>query len=426
MQTFTLDFKRNKYIYLYYLFLHLVCLSWTNIGMVAPSSLLRIVVTFAVFAPLAKYIWMAPAVIILFVGLRFNSVAPFGYIPQSWQIFEFIIIIVWLINRIFFKKNSKNCFTRKQIVLFLFLFLVDLFNFQPFSPIFLFVLMLYILYDCITNRTQLNLALFSFIILTITLSIYYFVYAKEFTASYYGSEAERAMWIDPNYFGVVLGVGVIIAGGYIFSAIKMTSNVVYKIIFIVSIILGFMVIALQASRGAMLAVASALIVQMLFSSAKWYHKFIFILFTVLGIIYLFQSNYFTLLIDRTLYGTGDSGRSSIWISKLTEWSENTFNLLGTGYGASVVKFTPYNYDCHNEFVSILINYGILGIVVVLKEIVTFITIYRNKSFICSVVAFLICSFMTLSPVTTSTGWTACPLLILLLYKFCQLEKRGEY
>lgn len=426
MQSFSLDIKHNKYIYLYYLFLHIVCLSWTNTEMVAPSSVLRLAVTFAVFVPLVKYIWMAPAVIILFVGLRFNSVAPFGYIPQSWRIFEIIIIVVSLANRLLYHNKFAFKFTSTQILLFVYLFMVDFINFQPFSPIFLFVTMLYLLYNSIRNSKELNLAMFAFVLLTITLSIYYFVFAKEFMSTYYGSEAERAVWIDPNYFGVVLGGGVVVAGAYLFSSIKVKLNIAYKIIFITCIILGFIVIALQASRGAMLAVTSALIIQMLFSSAGWYNKLVFITLSIVGVIYLFQSNYFALLIDRTLYGTGDSGRSDIWASKLGEWSENLFNFLGTGYRSSFVKFAPYNYDCHNEFVSILINYGIIGALILSKNVFDIIVKYRNRSFAWSMFAFLFCAFMTLSPITQQTGWTTCPFLILVLYKFDQIERRGEY
>lgn len=427
MQEFTLDIERNKYIYLYYLLLHLVCLSWTNIGMVAPSSVLRMVVTFAVFIPLVKYIWMAPAVIILFVGLRFNSVAPFGYIPQSWEIYEYIIIVIALFHVLIYRENYPLFrFTKEQICLFIFLFIIDLINLQPFSPIFLYVLMLYLLYNSITDSKELHLALFAFVILTITLSIYYFLFAKEFMLSYYGSEADRAIWIDPNYFGILLGCGVVISSAYLFSAINVSLNMIYKIIFIVCIILGFMVIALQASRGAMLATVIALIIQLLFSSTSLYTKFFFTILAVVGVVYLFESNYFTLLIDRTMYGSGDSGRSDIWMSKIGEWLKDSYNIMGTGYRSSVIQYAPYNYDCHNEFVSILINYGIIGLFIALINIFILLIKYINNSFIWSIVLFISTAFMTLSPITEQTGWPACPFLLLLLYKFVQLKKNGEF
>lgn len=426
MQTFTLDIKRNKYIYLYYLFLHLVCLSWTNTAMVAPSLALRLAVTIAVFVPLVKYFWMTPAVIILFVGLRFNSVAPFGYIPQSWNNYCLMILIIALFHSILYKQKSLFKFSRPQILLFFFLFFVDLLNFQPITPILTFALSLFVLYNGINDKIALNLAMFSFLLLTITLSIYYFIFAKEFMVAYYGSDAERATWVDPNYFGILLGCGIVISGGYLFSAIPVKISNLYRIIFTACIILGFLVITLQASRGAMLAIASALAIQLLFSKVKWYIKFISILLTAIGLIYLFQSDYFTLLIDRTLNDdSGGSGRFSIWTRKLEHWSESFWNLFGTGYAGVVTKFRPVNSDCHNEFVSTIINYGIIGITVMLGAFLRVMTIRRSRAFLWSGLAFLFVAFMTLSPFTCQTGWTACPLFIVLLYKYISLDKTRE-
>lgn len=427
MQTFTLDIKRNKYIYLYYLLLYVVCLSWTNTGMVAPSSVLRLVVTLAIFVPLIKNFWMAPAVIILFVGLRFNSVAPFGYIPQSWEIYEYAILVIAILHVAIFRRHrSLFKFTKTQIGLFFFLFFVDLLNLQPLTPILLFVLMLYLLYNAIDNESALNLTLFSFVLLTITLSLYYFVFAQEFMVSYYGSESERATWIDPNYFGVVLGCGVIISGAYLFSAIKVKLSMAYRVIYIICIVLGFIVITLQASRGAILAVAAALVIQLLFSQTKWYTKTFFIVLSVIGIVYLFRLDYFTLLIDRTLNDdTAGSGRGGIWASKLGQWSENFVNILGSGYGSSVSKFRPYNTDCHNEFVSIIINYGLVGACAVLGTILKLLSLRSNRSFIWSILAFVCVAFMTISPITCQTGWTSCPLLLMVLYKSISLGRSAN-
>ena len=427
MQTFTLDIKRNKYLYLYYLFLHLVCLSWTNTGLVAPPSVLRLAVTFAVFVPLVKYFWMAPAVIILFVGLRFNSVAPFGYIPQSWNIYCWLTLIIALFHSILYKKKSLFKFSNPQILLFFFLFFVDLFNYQLFSPLLTFSLTLFVLYNSINDRLALNLAMFSFVLLTITLSIYYFIFAQEFMMSYYGSDVERATWVDPNYFGVVLGCGIVFSGGYLFSAIPAKISNFYRIVFVTCIILGFLVITLQASRGAMLAIAGALVIQLLFSKVKWYIKFISILLSAIGIVYLFQSDYFTLLIDRTLNDDGGgSGRAEIWASKLEHWSESFWNLFGTGYAGVVTKFRPVNTDCHNEFISTVISYGIIGIAVMLGAFLKVMIIRRNRAFLWSGLAFLCIAFMTLSPFTCQTGWTACPLFIVLFYKYISLDKTREF
>lgn len=426
-QFFFIEFKQNKLIYLYYLLLHFVCLSWTNIAGVEPSLLARLAITAGVFLPLIKYFWMAPAVIILFAGLRFNSVAPFGYVPSSWYIYEYLILFVATLHATLYKNHKIFKFNNNQVVLFIFLFLVDLINLQPFTKIFLFALMLFVLYNGIQDKKAFNLAVLSFVILSITLSLYYFVFAKEFAITYYGSHEERATWVDPNYFGIVLGCGVILSSAYIYRSINVKINAIYKGIFITCIILGIMVIALQASRGAMLAVVIAISIQLLFSKTKFYIKLFLIAITIIGTVYLFQSDYFNLLLERIAEddGTG-SGRSKIWIRKLNDWSSHLINLLGGGFQASIDKFQPIKADCHNEYVSILLNYGVTGILILLLSVYKICRIVKNRFFIWSVATYILIAFMTLSPISCVTGWIACPFLILLLYKFIALDKREVY
>jgi hypothetical protein len=391
--------------------------------MVQPPTILRLAVTAGLFLPLIKNFWMAPAVIILFAGLRFNSIAPFGYVPQSWDIYEYLILIIAVLHVFIYKNKRILKFSRSQIFLFIFMFMVDLINMQPFSKIFLFILMLFLLYNSIQDRKSLNLVILSFIILTITLSIYYFVFAKEFMVSYsFDSHSERSTWVDPNYFGLLLGCGVILSSGYIYRSVNIKISIIYKVIFITCITLGFIVIALQASRGAMLAVSIAFIIQLLLSQAKPYMKIIFLLVTIVVVTYLFQSEYFNLLIERVENEGTDTSRFKIWLSKLSEWSENIFNYLGTGFYSSVTKFRPYNYDCHNEYVSIIINYGIIGISIFVSHIYKLLKERRNRTFIYSITCFILTTFMTLSPLTQQTGWIASPFLILLLYKFIALDK----
>lgn len=422
-QDFSIDFKRYKLIYLYYFLLHLVCLSWTNIAEIEPPLLARLVITAGVFIPLIKHFWMAPAVIILFAGLRFNSVAPFGYVPTSWHIYECLILFIATVHVSIYKNNKIFKFNKNQIFLFFFLFLVDLINLQPFTPIFLFSLMLFILYNSIQNKKAFNLAVLSFIILTITLSIYYFVFAKEFVVAYHGSHEERAVWVDPNYFGIVLGCGTILSSAYIYRTINVKINAIYKCIFITCIILSIMVIALQASRGTMLAVVIAISIQLLFSKTKFYIKLFLIAFTFIGVVYLFQSDYFNLLLERIEEDDGSgSGRSRIWAKKIGDWTTDFSNLLGGGFQASLNKFTPIKKDCHNEYISILLNYGIMGAFILLVSIYKLCRIVKNRIFIWSVVTYILIAFMTISPFSCTTGWIACPFLILLLYKFIALDK----
>lgn len=419
MGHFYINTHKYKWIYIYYLVLHLICLSWTNTGLVAPNTILRLGVTIAIFVPLIKYFWMAPAVIILFVGLRFNSVAPFGYIPQTWNIYCWLIIIISILHNYIYE-NRIYKFSSKQLLLVIFIFIIDTINLQPFTPFILFVIMLCVLYNSINNEISLNISMLSFIILALTLSIYYFAFAKEFMESYYGSDAERAVWVDPNYFGTLIGCGIILSFILLFTT---KTNIALKVIFILCIILGYIVVILQASRGATLATSVAIIVFLLLSKIKVYNKIFISFLIIIGVVYLFNSGFFTLLIDRSLNdaGTG-SGRTEIWISKFSDWSDNFINLIGCGYQSSIHSFIPYHMDCHNELLSTLINYGIIGIFILIFSTFNIIKKTNNLTFNLPIIFFLLISFMTLSPFTTQTGWIACPMLIVILYKYNILYK----
>ena len=419
MGHFYINTHKYKWIYIYYLVLHLICLSWTNTGLVAPNTILRLGVTIAIFVPLIKYFWMAPAVIILFVGLRFNSVAPFGYIPQTWNIYCWLIIIISILHNYIYE-NRIYKFSSKQLLLVIFIFIIDTINLQPFTPFILFVIMLCVLYNSINNEISLNISMLSFIILALTLSIYYFAFAKEFMESYYGSDAERAVWVDPNYFGTLIGCGIILSFILLFTT---KPNIVLKVIFILCIILGYIVVILQASRGATLGISVAIIVFLLLSKIKVYNKLFIAFIIIIGVIYLFNSGFFTLLIDRTLddAGTG-SGRTEIWISKFSDWSDNYINLIGCGYQSSIHSFIPYNLDCHNELLSTLINYGIISIVILIFSTFNIIKKTNNLTFNLPIIFFLFVTFMTLSPFSIQSGWIACPMLIVILYKYNILYK----
>ncbi|MBO5847940.1 MAG: O-antigen ligase family protein [Bacteroidales bacterium] len=362
---------------------------------------------------------MAPAVIILFVGLRFNSVAPFGYIPQTWNIYCWLIIIISILHNYIYK-NRIYKFSSKQLLLVIFIFIIDTINLQPFTPFILFVIMLCVLYNSINNEISLNISMLSFIILALTLSIYYFAFAKEFMESYYGSDAERAVWVDPNYFGTLIGCGIILSFILLFTT---KPNIVLKVIFILCIILSYIVVILQASRGATLSISVAIIVFLLLSKIKVYNKIFIAFIIIIGVIYLFNSGFFTLLIDRTLddAGTG-SGRTEIWISKFSDWSDNNINLIGCGYLSSIHSFIPYNLDCHNELLSTLINYGIISIVILIFSTFNIIKKTNNLTFNLPIIFFLFVTFMTLSPFSNQAGWIACPMLIVILYKYNILYK----
>ena len=414
MNTFDIDFKENKRLYLYYLVLHLICMSWTNISMVEPHIVLRFLITACVFLPLIKYFWLTPAVITLFVGIRFNSVAPFGYIPQSWTTFCYLVVAISLLNQIIYKKKYLRT-NHVQLSLLFLLYIIDVINLKFFSELILFTLILFIFYNILDKKKTILLTILSFIILSISLSLYYFLFAEKFLISNYSydvSGLERSLWVDPNYFGILLGIGVLFSFYFLISRRQQEYHIFLKVLFYSCIILSFIVIVLQASRGAIFALFLSMIYITSFIKLTLKKKISLIFITLIGLFFLLEKGVFDLLILRVNedQSTG-GGRFEIWNEKLSYLMNYPRYLIGAGYKGSIYDFPPFNTDCHNEFISTLLNYGILGLLLLL--LIPFKIFLRTKKYKVIVIALLLYSyvaFFTLSPISSMTGWVGIPLL----------------
>ena len=409
MGDFSILFKKHRYVYIYYIFMFLICLSWTNTSLVAPPTFLRIIITCLIFFPLLKYVWLLPTVLVLFVGLRFNSVAPYGYIPQTWSFYLIISIVLCIFN--------VNRFYTKDRFLILFLvyvFLVDLFNLIFLSDFFLLLLSLYLLCRIEIKSEGINMFLLSFVLLSVVLSIYYFLYANEFEVSYDITDFSRSTWVDPNYLGVLLGCGLIISLAFLMKIVPYKRvDKKYYILFCLCALLSISVIVLQASRGALLSIGTSFIVMVFFSkNVSIKRKLIFSSFVFFTFLVLFYIGYFDLLFFRIESDTTGSGRTGIWLEKINNALNNTLFIIGGGYQNSMEL--PPKIDPHNDYLALFLDYGIWG---VLMFIFFWVKIFKTKSiFLCSLAIFCCFASLTISPVTNSTGWCSIPFLMLLINK----------
>lgn len=409
MGGFLVLFSKHKYIYVYYIFMFLICLSWTNTSLVAPPIFLRIIITCLIFFPLLKYIWLLPTVLVLFVGLRFNSVAPYGYIPQTWSFYLIVSIILCIFN---VKRFSIK--DRIFILFLMYVFLVDLFNLVFLSDFFLLLLSLYLLSRIEIKSEGVNLFLLSFVLLSIVLSVYYFLYANEFEVSYDVTNFSRSTWVDPNYLGILLGCGLMISLAFLMKIMPYNKvDKKYYILFGLCAILSISVIVLQASRGALLSIGASFIVMVLFSKrVSIKRKFIFSLSVFATILVLFYMGYFDLLFFRIESDTTGSGRTDIWFEKINNALNNPLFIIGGGYQNAMEL--PPKIDPHNDYLALFLDYGILGM---LMYIICLLKILKTKSIFLSSLAIFCCfASLTISPMTNSTGWCSIPFLITLIYR----------
>jgi hypothetical protein len=416
-------FKRNWRVICYYLILLLILVSWTNTSLVSPPMILRAVYTFAFFLPLVKYSWMMPFVVTTFWSIRLLSVAPFGYLPTEPYLYLIGIVGVLLSQTLLYKNNRQNWLSRFELFLVIYIFTIDIIYGEIFSKYLQTILIGILLYNQIKSKDALHLLAISFIIISFVESMYFFAFREDFATNYIGSASglERSTWIDPNYFGIILGMGIVISLAYLLNFFKIKTNFLNKVFFITTIIISFIVVVLQASRGAILDIGVSCILLMLFSKIKLIYKIIILTLIIAFVLYLFNNNYFELLMMRIEAddGTG-SGRLDIWNSRLRTFSnQDPLQILfGMGQKQGLTLGT-YNYvGSHNEFISTLVIYGIVGLIILIGLLLYPIinANQEHKSLVSILIIYLVISFMTLEPLTLA-GYISINMLLMLTLLF---------
>jgi O-antigen ligase len=361
-------FMKNKvWVYIYYVVLILVLASRQNVSSEPPMFLrlgfVAIVVAPALFSKEVCY----PAIITLFFVLTSNGFS-YSYMPYSLTLYFVITIIVGLLLT---KGNFKSA---PFFLLFfvVYMFVVDLFNglvFNGLGPLFekdIICMLLAIMFLVIINNNR-DLALtrlpVCFMGITITLSLFFLLNKDKFAVNYQMSELQRIGWTDPNYFGMTIGMGTVIGLLQMLGKRWKENGIIEKTICIVAIVVSVPTLLLNASRGAILSVLLATTFLLLYSKVKIQYKVLFLLVAIVGVFFLYTNQYFDLLEYRVENETGTgSGRTEIWMSKLSAYFKgNVFEML-FGYGfRRGMNLTGRLLGFHNDYIGFLVNYGIVGL-----------------------------------------------------------------
>lgn len=403
---FSLNIKSHLSIYLYYLVLLIVLISWTNVTREAPPIVARVIYTVLFFIPFIKNNWLMPFAVTLFWSIRTQSVAPFGYLPTESYLYLFGVLGVLIVRAFRNQDEIKNRLSPSAFYLVVYIFVMDTIYHDFFSKYMLMILLGALLYNQIKKADAFNLLAISFVVFSFVQSTYYFVFREDFSQKFVSSIAglERSTWVDPNYLGIILGMGIIISLSYLLGYFRVKLNNYYKIFFIITILLTFLTITLQASRGAMLALSLPVILLILFSKLKPIYKIGVSVFVTAFLVFLFNNNYFELLIARveTDDGTG-GGRIDIWLNRLANFkNEDPLAMifgLGREYG---LKLGGGRFQgSHNEFISTLVVYGIVGLLILLYLLwyPLKIVVKQNRILVVIFITYLSLCFMTLEPIT---------------------------
>lgn len=360
----------TRYLYFVYYLLLLIVLA-SRQSTEAPSMVIRLLFMTAVILPtLFSKTISFPAIITIFSTLTvygfMYSYMPYTHSMYVWVTLVITVFFILLRNRIM----GPPLFLW---ILTIYILFVDIFNGSIIGDgaIFENVFLSFILLICFCaissfdKKQSIEQISLAFMLITTVLSLYYLINREAFTVYYdYAQQYERIGWIDANYFGTVLGLGMVMALCKLLKNKDLGRNIPNRVFCFVTIAVATPVLLLNASRGAVLSVVAAGAVLLLFSKIKVWYKFLILFVMVVALIYLYNNQYMELLLYRIESDdTGGSGRLAIWSSKLQAFmGSGLLNILfGVGYKRGLTISGPF-IGFHNDFIAFLVDYGIIGFI----------------------------------------------------------------
>lgn len=395
----------NIYFYSYYLLMLLVLVSWKS-DTTAPAMTLRLLYLVALLVPaLIKPKWLPP-VLVCFMSITSYGYA-YSYLPTMLYLYAGIMVVALIAGSMKIKQHLKV----PPILVFTCVY-VSIINLLSGSGIenityCTFIIIVFLILTDKRINNEFNILCLAFSVASLALSLFFATTFENYAVSYAGGgDMERGGWTDPNYFGMVVGMGTVT------SLIQFSRGkeipLVLKLYYGAVIFVSSVVLIVNASRGAILAVGVAFLVILFASKTKVIYKVLATAFIVAFGVYLYNLGYFDLLIYRSMDETASTGggRTTIWLYKLNKFftEGNIMNwLLGFGYDGGL-KVGNKLMGFHNDYVAFLVEFGFVGLFVFLYMLLSPLKHIRRlpryyRTALLSTVIYLALTGVSLEPLT---------------------------
>ena len=262
-----------------------------------------------------------------------------------------------------------------------------------------------------------NSYMLGFMIITIILSLFFFTYGQ--SAAVEVSETGRRSWVDPNYFGNVCGMGVVLAYNIIVN--KLAPGKFLNKIAMLAVPLGMLLLVMNASRGAFLSMGVAIVLITMFSKVDLKKKIGVAALISIGMVVMYYLGAFDVLSGRLMEedDTGN-GRTVIWEAKMLGYMSGDAyeKIFGIGYQNGFFLAIPGGFGFHNDYLAFLVDYGVVGLILFFCIIVYPLKLVANvpskRPIVSSLLAFILICSMTLEPFTLGnlTYWYFYMLIVL--------------
>lgn len=390
----------SKKIYYYYGFLLLVLCSWTSDSATPPMAL-RIAYLIALFMPaILTCRTLIPPVI-----MCFTAIAGYGFscsfMPTEYFYYTYTLLAMVLLTRS--RNGGYQTPPRLFVFYVIYVLIIDFITNSKLENIgystIAVMLSFYFVSKDLKERSMYPLAL---TIVTCAICFFFFVFGDNYVDEIEG--IERIGWKDPNYLGMVTGMGIVVAYNEILNNQNLSKP--FRIFYLLTVCVGILMLAVNASRGAALATMTSLVILTFFSNIKTSKKTLLILGAILFIFALYNLNAFGNLIQRVQEDDGNgNGRKVIWAYKFNGWLEGTTleHYFGMGYSGGFKLGTIGGYGFHNDFLAHLVDYGIVGICLFISLLLhPVILAWHNYKFriqVISMIIFISIGCFTLEPLT---------------------------
>lgn len=208
---------------------------------------------------------------------------------------------------------------------------------------------------------------------------------SSFVVLTFGSYYHGRLWLtgkineDPNYFCLYLSYGVI----YSLEMLISHREIKAKVIGGIELSIYLAICLLTGSRGGLLAIIVSSIAYIMFSSGRAITAKKVCLFIVIGAgLYFAINNMSNVLVSRysiqDVLSNGGSGRMDLWLQGIDSFKRANLieKLFGTGIASTIANFTQHAYReinvMHNMFIESLLEIGIIGFIVYVLMIASFI------------------------------------------------------
>ena len=281
------------------------------------------------------------------------------------------------------------------------------------------------IYDYIYLIFLLGIAVFGLIIHIATITDTGFIASIiDLVSGFYttsGGYVDRLKWKDSNYISFFVGLIFLLS---LFLAKRSSKR--KKMFYTTSVVITSVAICLLISRGTILFLAVALVYYFRKDVFKWsFIKYYLLIFLIICISYQFG------FLDNIIYRftsddlTTGSGRTNIWREGIATFSDKDLLTIifgaGAGQSTNMVVFNDVNWSPHNNYLEMLFDYGILGVLIFVFWLMSlFFTSKTNEKQ--TMMIYIILSCITIVPfIYVVPIWIILPVIMVLDNKILKYE-----